>query len=120
MALGTLPPVAQQGADPPAFSLGVTRDGGVSTIAVSGELDLATTPPFGLAVAEALDSGDLVIDLAACTFMDSSGVRSLNAAMRSASERGRALRVRGEIQPGVAQVLELTGMLALLPVEEPR
>ena len=102
----------------PLFSLEVvTTEGGPTTIAVAGELDLVTTGQLSDAVSGALAAGDLTIDLEAVTFMDSSGVRALNTAMRDAAEQGRGLRVRTGEHPSVVQVLEMTGMMALLPVE---
>jgi anti-sigma B factor antagonist len=103
---------------PPSFSLDV-RDGrdGATTVAVAGELDLATAGKFSAAVRTALERGEVVIDLRALEFMDSSGVRALNAAMREAAEKGRELRVCDEMQPNVVQMLKLTGMLGLLPLE---
>jgi hypothetical protein len=47
--------------------------------------------------------------------MDSSGVRALDTALRDAAARERELRVADGLQPGVSQVLEMTGMLDQLP-----
>jgi anti-anti-sigma regulatory factor len=52
--------------------------------------------------------------------MDSAGVRALNTALRESADSGRALRVADGMQPTVLQVLEMTGMLGLLPVEDGR
>ncbi len=106
------------GADPPVFSLDV-RDGGDgrTTVAVGGELDLASADEFLRAVREAFDAGGVVIDLGEVTFMDSAGVRVMNTVLRESADRGRELRVKPKIQRNVVQVLELTGMMGLLPVE---
>ena len=103
---------------PPIFSLDVTADDdGRTTVAVGGELDLATAEEFSTAVRGALAGGPVLIDLAELSFMDSAGVRALNTALREAAEHGRELRVCEGMQPSVVQMLKLTGMLGLLPVE---
>jgi anti-sigma B factor antagonist len=110
--------VGSERPDPPIFSLDVAvGDDGCTTILVVGELDLATAEEFSRAVLSGLDTGAVMVDLRGVTFMDSSGVRALNTALRESAERGRQLRVRDGMPPSVVQVLELTGMLGLLPVE---
>jgi anti-sigma B factor antagonist len=106
-------------ADPPVFAVDVTTgDGGRTTVAVAGELDLVSADEFAGAVTAALAGGPVLLDLAALSFMDSAGVRALNAMLRTAAEAGNELRVRTDMQRNVHQVLELTGMLPLLALEE--
>ena len=100
----------------PTFALDVEARDGWTRVTVSGELDLATVDPFSEAVRDALAAGAVVIDLRDVSFMDSSGVRALNTALREAADAGRELRVAEGMQPIVLQVLEITGMLGLLPV----
>ena len=102
----------------PVFSLAVgAGDDGRTTISLGGELDLASADEFAGAVRAALASGPVLLDLRELTFMDSAGVRALNTALREAAESERELRVHGDMQPAVVQVLELTGMMGLLSVE---
>jgi anti-sigma B factor antagonist len=89
-----------------------------SVVAVAGELDLSNVDRLGEAARAALAEGAVVIDLADVPFMDSSGVRLLDALLREAAAAGRALTVRPELQPRVRQVLEMTGLLAELPFDE--
>jgi anti-sigma B factor antagonist len=103
---------------PPVFSLEVTADeDGRSTVSVGGELDLATAEQFTATVRSALADGAVRIDLAEVSFMDSAGVRALNTALREAAENSHELLVSPRMQPAVVQILDLTGMLGLLPVE---
>jgi anti-anti-sigma factor len=59
------------------------------------------------------------VDLSAVTFLDSAGVRVLNTLARDASDAGSELRLGSDLRPNVVQVLELTGMMAVLPMEDP-
>ncbi len=96
------------------------REGVVHTIGLIGELDLATADDVQaeLERVEATDASSIVLDLSGLTFMDSTGVRALNTALRTAAEHGHELRVAAGMQPAVDQILELTGMLGLLSLEE--
>jgi anti-anti-sigma factor len=105
----------------PVFAVDVvTREDGSSTVSVAGELDLASVDEFSHAVRTALAAGSVVIDLRGVSFMDSAGIRALNTAVREAAEADRELLVSGGMQPSVVKILELTGMLELLPVEGAR
>ena len=110
--------VASEGADPPIFAMDVTAADGGTVVSAEGELDLANAEAFTRAVAEALATGPVTLDLSAVEFMDSSGVRAINDAVREAAQLGNELRVRPALQPGVVQVLELTGMMRVLPIED--
>ena len=108
-------------ADLPTFSLALAAgDDGRTTVSVAGELDLATADEFSRAVRSGLATGAVLIDLREVTFMDSSGVRALNTALRESAEHGRELRLTEGMHPSVVQVLEMTGMLGLLPMEDGR
>ena len=113
--------VAPEAFHPPVFSLDVISGAdGQSLIRAAGELDRATVDEFTTAVRAALTRGGVIVDLSALEFMDSSGVRALNTALREAAEQRRELRVREAMQPSVVQILELTDMLSLLPMERAR
>lgn len=117
----TFAAVTREELEPPDFSLDVGSDGdGRTTVAVTGELDIASVDEFSRAVAGSLAIGPVLLDLRGVTFMDSTGVRALNTALRAASEHGQELRVAAGLQPAVDQILELTGMLGLLSLEEER
>ncbi len=103
---------------PPTFSVDVTTDAARTTVAVAGELDLATADELCGAVRTGLASGPVRLDLQDVTFMDSAGVRALNTVLREAAASGRELRVCDGLQPTVLQLLEMTGMLGLLPMED--
>ncbi len=104
-------------AEPTAFALDVTTGAdGQTIVAVAGEIDLATADRFASAIAAGLASGPVFLDLSAVSFMDSAGVRAVNAMLRAATEHGHELRVAPAMQDSVVQVLELTGMMGLLTI----
>ncbi len=96
------------------FHVTTTNEDGVVSVAVEGELDIATAPALDAVVAEAFAEGDepVRLDLAGVPFMDSTGLRCLLSARRRAQGAGRALSLRN-IQPRVLRVFEMTGSGAL-------
>jgi anti-sigma B factor antagonist len=92
------------------------RDGDVHTMALTGELDLATADAVQaeLERIEASDATSIVLDLKGLTFMDSTGVRLLvSAHARSRADTGRLSLLRGPA--AVQRVMELSGVDVLLP-----
>lgn len=57
--------------------------------------------------------GDLVLDLADVTFIDSAGMRALLIVRESLASSGRALRLR-RVTPEVRRLLDLVGLTGLL------
>jgi anti-sigma B factor antagonist len=88
------------------------RDEGVLTLAVSGEVDLATSPVVDDAITEALASSGVSaveVNLSEVEFLDSSGIALLLKGRRSADERGVAYRVTGA-QGTPLEVLRIAGV----------
>jgi anti-sigma B factor antagonist len=93
------------------FRLEVRSQGQTTIIAVSGELDLASSPALQeeLDRVSASDSEMLIIDLRELDFMDSTGLSVLVRAHQRAEEQGRRLAmVKGPQQ--VQRLLSLTGV----------
>ncbi|MBV9803999.1 MAG: STAS domain-containing protein [Solirubrobacterales bacterium] len=93
------------------FRLEVRNQGRAAVIAVSGELDLASSPALQeeLDRVAASDSELLIIDLRELDFMDSTGLSVLVRAHQRIEELGRRLAmVRGPQQ--VQRLLRLTGV----------
>jgi anti-sigma B factor antagonist len=87
-------------------------DGARRTVALHGELDLATAERAAAALAEAFssDGGGVVLDLTDVAFMDASGARVVEATRARAARDGHELVIR--IAPGaVARCLDLCGLL---------
>ena len=90
---------------------------GHASIAVSGEIDLATVEALVAAVERSAPPGGTVeIDLREVDFMDSSGVAALNRCRRLAQELDAAFVVRCRAGSPVAQLLEWTGLVGVVDV----
>jgi anti-sigma B factor antagonist len=95
----------------------VHNEGQATVVAVSGELDLASSPALQeeLDRVAASDARMLIIDLRELDFMDSTGLSVLVRAHQRAEEQGRELAmVRGPQQ--VQRLLTLTGVSDRLTV----
>ncbi len=96
------------------LSLDVRRDGEATWVRATGELDQASAPQLRDCLTAL--AGEVVLDLAALEFLDSSGLGVLIRANRELQETGGALRVRSP-QPQVRRVLDITGAGEWLDVE---
>jgi len=86
------------------------------TISVVGDIDMAGGPLLEAAIEQreaalgTTSSGDIVLDLEAVHFIDSSGLRSLLTAARRAGHRHSALTLHA-VGPEIIRLLEITGTL---------
>lgn len=103
--------VAEQDSE---FVLETTVDGGCTVLAVHGEVDLDTAPRLERELRLAGDSArDLIVDLSATSFLDSSGIHALlRGGSRAAAQDARLILV---CAPGgiPRKVLEITGIEGL-------
>jgi anti-sigma B factor antagonist len=96
------------------FTINQQISGRRGWIAVSGELDIATTPELADAVENALIAAvrDLTIDLCSTTFIDSSGINVLLQAARGTP------RLTVVCAPGpVRRVLDISGAASVLTLQ---
>jgi anti-sigma B factor antagonist len=94
----------------PEFAIHADREGPVATVAVKGELDVATAPDLIAAIA-ALEPGyeELVIDLSACSFFASSGISVLlDENARATTEGFRLVVVKAPAE--VQRIFDLTSL----------
>jgi anti-sigma B factor antagonist len=98
--------------------------GDVMVVLVRGEHDIYTAPALRDRLDEALGTGSagVVVDLSGATFLDSSILGALLEARRQALERSHGYAVcLGETpEPGVARILEITGLVPVFPVVRTR
>ena len=87
---------------------------------LAGDIDLASADSLQEAI-EATETsgngGDVVLDMSAVTFLDSSGLRVLVTANDRIGARGDRLVIRSP-SSSVSRVLEITGLLTAIAVED--
>ncbi len=97
--------------------------GDVMVVSVEGEHDIYTAPALRERLDEALEKGvGMVVDLTGATFVDSSVLGALLDARRRALDgaQGFAVCVDADVDPGVRRILDITGLVPVLPVLEGR
>jgi anti-sigma B factor antagonist len=96
---------------------------GVRTVSVRGELDLSTAPALEGPLGQALDSeeGSILIDLAQCEFIDSTGIALIVRAWQRLDGQGDGHSlVICTHNDQVRRVLEITGLELSIPVHTTR
>ena len=83
---------------------------------VAGELDSHTAPDLEARLGQLPSEGDITLDLADLTFIDSSGLRVLVAQHQRLEDAGHALILAAPSAP-VARLIEITGLTEHLRVE---
>ena len=92
----------------------VGKDGAATVVRLAGELDIATAPQV-TACLSAVGDGDIIVDVAGLTFLDSSGLSVLLAAYLRASDRGFSFVVQSP-SSCVSRVLQVSGVDHLLKI----
>lgn len=100
------------------LSLQVTDQDGVCTLALEGELDIATAPGFRERLIELFTDGvrQVVLDLSQLAYVDSVGLGILVGGLKRYREASGDLYLRHP-QGQVSQVLEITGVAQLFQVQ---
>lgn len=105
--------------DETVWELSVHRADGLVTLEAVGDLDLDTAPKLLTEVVRQLDAGmtELVIDLTALEFIDSSGLGTLVGCWRRAQQAGATLIVANP-SDDVSMTLAITGLDQILPIRD--
>jgi anti-anti-sigma factor len=90
---------------------------GGTVVCVAGELDLSNVSVFEAELAGVLSQGRVVVDLAECTFLDSSALRALVVAHRAATGEGGEFSLSAPT-PAVRRVLEVASIDLLITVAD--
>jgi anti-sigma B factor antagonist len=93
--------------------------GDVVVVVVEGEHDIYTAPALRERLEEALGKGGgVVVDLTGATFVDSPVLGALFDARRRAldAHQGFVVCVGEQVEPGVRRILDITGLVPVLPV----
>ncbi|MCW2995966.1 MAG: hypothetical protein JWQ18_3461 [Conexibacter sp.] len=106
----------RQDGSPVDFTIEMHQDAHRVVIVIGGELDIATTPRLQATIdeAELIGAPEIVVDLGAVSFIDSSGVNVLvQLHRRTAAGASQLLILPGP--PQVQRVFTLTGLTTTLP-----
>jgi anti-anti-sigma factor len=119
-ALSSLAALNAMAPPPTEFAVEAGRGaGGILTLRPAGELDIATAGRLERAILDGREPGDeVVLDLAALEFIDSTGLRVLVRAVEAAGRDGWDLRLRPG-PPAVQRIFEIAGVLGALPFDTP-
>ncbi len=103
--------MAAMAVDPGAGRFTPAADGS-SVIEAAGEVDVATSPALAAALDAMIRSGatNIVVDMAQVTFIDSSGLGTLVAALKQAQATNATLTLRN-LSTAVRRVFEITDLL---------
>ncbi len=94
----------------------IRNEGDYTVIAPRGEIDFHSSPRLRRQILDVLGRGrDLLIDMAAVSFVDSSAIASLVEGLQQAKEKGRRFGLAG-LQEAPRQVLHLTRLDTVFPI----
>jgi len=97
----------------------LTRQAGVSTILLSGELDLACVATLQALMFEQIQApavAEVQVDLAEVDFLDSSALGVLVSGLNFAQDQGRSFRVVNS-SPAAQRILAVTGLQDILTAD---
>jgi len=106
-----------------ASGLEEATEDGVPVIALVGEHDVYTAPRLRELLSAQLEPGQpVIVDLERSTFIDSSILGVLLGAVRRASDHdtGFAIVLGDDGDPAVHRILDVTGLLRVLPIAATR
>ncbi len=100
-----------------SIDLSNARDGAVAVFALSGTLDIATSPSLRAALMEAADRDhhEMIVDLTQLEFLDSTGLGALIGAHKRAAEHHGAVRLVAQ-EGQILRLLRITGLLDVFSV----
>jgi anti-sigma B factor antagonist len=85
-------------------------DGGIPLVSVTGEVDLATAPVLERTLLDAAEdrTGQVIVDLTCCSFLDSRGLTALLATRGRLAHSKRSLGLVLS-NPNVLKIFQITG-----------
>ena len=95
-----------------------TIDGSRATIALVGNLTVATTPDLEAAFAELPEGvADITLDLSRLDYVASAGLRVIVSQAKKARENGGSVRLENP-NDEVMEVLDVTGLVEILEITQ--
>ena len=109
---------AAEAPTPEGFELRVAQTDGIVTAHLAGELDIVTAPAFAEHLGALCNEGarQIVLDLAALSFIDSSGLSALVSTLRLYRAAGGEVVLRSPTR-ATAKVLEICGLDQVFVIE---
>jgi stage II sporulation protein AA (anti-sigma F factor antagonist) len=100
----------------PDLVIATERDGDRATLGVRGELDAYSAPGLEDQIARLSAEGvkQIVLDLSATAFLDSSGLRAILTSQRNVADDGGQFTLRAPSE-AVTRLLEITGLTDHFP-----
>jgi anti-sigma B factor antagonist len=101
------------------FGVWSRRESGRTRVVLTGELDTFTAPQLREHLFGLIENNctDIVVDMAALTFIDSTGLNALVDALKRVRERNGNVAVCA-VPPSALKALELTGLTRVLDIED--
>ena len=102
----------------PDLVIATERDADRATLSIRGELDAYSAPGLEDQIARLSTEGvtQIVLDLSATGFLDSSGLRAILTAQRKVADEGGRFALRAPSEP-VTRLLEITGLTDHFPID---
>ncbi len=99
------------------LDISTERDGSTCRITVNGEVDVYTSPVLKSHIVNAVEDGcvDLVVDLDAVGFIDSSGLGVLVSGLRRVKEQSGSMRIICT-REGILKIFRITGLDKVFPI----
>ena len=99
------------------FQVKVREQAGASVVSAEGEVDVSPAPALRQRLYELPESAKVVVDLSEVTFLDSTGLGVLVAALKRVRESDAGGDLRLVVtRPQVSKVLEVTGLSTVFSV----
>ena len=93
------------------------RRGATLTLALSGRLDASSAEALNAAIPDDPAVQTLILDLAACTYVSSMGIRVILSQHKTLAPRGGRVELTN-VQPELRRVFELSGLTQLVTVRD--
>lgn len=86
-------------------------------VSVEGELDLVGAPELEETLKrELLASNDVLLDLSAMDFIDSTGLHAIVDSVRTAKAAGRKIKLSADLPQHARRLMEIVGLLPFIPI----